>query len=1759
MINLPDYQIISKIYDSVNSEVYNAVGKIDQKKVILKVLKQDYPTPNELIRYRQEYQLTNSLNIDGVIKAYSLEKYQNSLLIVLEDFGGKSWKNLAEKQSFNLEKLLSIAIKVTASLGQIHKTNIIHKDINPSNIVINLETEEVKIIDFGISTKLTRENPTFKSPNILEGTLAYISPEQTGRMNCSIDYRTDFYSLGVTFYEMFTGKLPFNTEDDLELVHCHIAKLPLFPTAINSLIPPIISNIIMKLMAKNVEDRYQSAWGLKADLENCLQRLQTTGKIEDFELATHDISDKFQISQKLYGRETEIEILLKAFEGVNGAELMLIGGYSGIGKTALVKEIYKPISAKKGYFLSGKFDQFQRNIPYSAIVNAFRGLIKQLLTETENKLKQWQDKLLAVLGINGKVIAEVIPEIELIIGKQPDLIELGAIEAQNRFNLVFQKFINVFTQPQHPLVIFLDDLQWADNASLKLLQMLITQNLSGLFVIGAYRDNEVFLSHPLMLTLDEIAKTGAIINQVFLSPLNLSDIAQLIGDSINYPFTEVQDLAELVEIKTGGNPFFVNQFLKSIYTEKFLQFDYQYLRWRWDLSQIKERGFTDNVVEFMTTIIQKLPQDTQELLKIASCIGNQFNVQVLGVIINQSLTKTVDILEFAVAEGLVTFLESREEVDLALIKTDYILPQYKFIHDRIQQAAYSLISEKEKSAFHLKIGQILLENYSEKERDEKIFDIVEHFNLSRELITEQNQKNQLAQLNLIAGQKAKKSIAHIAAMEYLNIGIELLPQNSWQTEYDLTLALYLEATEVSYLKGDFSQMETLGESVINNSNNLLDKIGVYETKLQAYSVMNRFLDGIKLGLFCLQLLGIELPENSDENIIIAWQERTQTQLDHYSLQELIDLPKMTDKAMLSAMRILTRMTPLSYFCNPNLFPLISCQGVLISLKYGHSDETPNSYACYALILCSPGVDQFSRGYQYGMVATNLLEKQNNQRCRAIILNNVHALVTLWKKHHNDCIPPLKDAYKSGIEYGDLEFAGYAFTNILRLEKAAGKELSQLETDFKRAIEFTNSIKAEGTRQYTLANLQTVTNLRDSQTPWNLDGEIYHEKQALLFFTQTNNLLGLSIHYYSKLYLHYLFGYISEAMEDVLEGKKYIYSICGHNPLPQFVFFAALTHLLALEIASDSEKQYHQQQIENLQNRLKMWADNAPMNYLHKWYLVEAEKTRILGDKLQCIELYDSAIACAKEYEYLNEEALANELAGKFYLHWGKEKIANVYLVEAHYCYLRWGAITKVKHLEKEYPQFLATHSKKSHRTITTNATASDSHSNLDIATVMKASQAISGEIVLEKLLVSLMKIIIQNAGAQLGYLILENNHQLLIEAEGFMDNDNITALQSLPMENKLPVTLINYVARVKEDLVLNDANSQGNFINDSYIIAKKPKSILCTPLLNQGKLIGIVYLENNLTTSAFTEDRLEVIKLLSGQASIAIENAILYQTLEDKVKERTAQLASANQEIITLNEKLKIENLRLSAELNVAKKLQEMVLPKSEELEAISELDIAGYMSAVEEVGGDYYDVLKSESGVKITIGDVTGHGLESGVLMLMAQTAIRTLQKTNETDAVRFLDILNQTLYDNLQRMGSDKNMTLTVLDYTNNILKISGQHEEIILIRADGNIEKIDTLDLGFPLGLESEIAHFINEIKIKLNPEDLVILYSDGITEAENLNQQQYGLDNLCQIALQNRHKSAQEIQEKIINNVREFIGNQKIFDDITLVILKQKNNE
>ncbi|MBD2743567.1 hybrid sensor histidine kinase/response regulator [Coleofasciculus sp. FACHB-1120] len=1510
ILPLPGYELVEALHEGINTVIYRASRQLDETSTIVKAIKAEYPTLEELTRLKHEYKiLENLVDIEGIVKPLALENYQNGLALILSDFGAISLKNYISDCSLDLSEFLNIAIQLASTLAQLHSAQIIHKDIKPQNIIINPETKQVKIIDFSIASRLERENQTLGNPTLLEGTLAYMSPEQTGRMNRSLDYRTDFYSLGVTFYEMLTGELPFNATEPLELVHSHIAKMPLPPHQLNTEIPEAISKIVMKLLAKNAEDRYQSADGLKFDLEICLMKLQTTGTISDFIPGSADKAGQLLIPQKLYGREAEVATLLNTFERVSDGtgEMMLVSGYSGIGKTVLVNEVHKPIVQKRGYFIAGKFDQFKRNIPYASLIEAFQSLTLQLLTEGEAEIQLWKEKLLVALGVNGQVITDVIPEIELIIGKQPPVPELGATESQNRFSRVFKQFIGVFTTKKHPLVIFLDDLQWADSASLKLIELLIidTDN-KYLLLIGAYRDNEVFPTHPTVQTIDKIREAGATVNDIVLQPLQLLNVKELIADTLNES-VQAKLLAELFFSKTQGNPFFLTQLLKTLYQEDLLVYNLRLGEWQWNIEQIQAIGITDyNVVELIARNIQKLSDETQKVLKLAACIGNTFNLEVLSVVHEESSLVTATQLWSALQAGLILPLNNEYKIPLvfsqeeagSITLTD-LKVDYKFLHDRVQQAAYSLIPNEQKKQTHLTIGQLLLQRTTPEEQKENIFALVNQLNYGTDLLHSEPEKYELAQLNLIAGQRAKAATAHESAVKYLNVGLGLLSSDSWEIQYALTFTLYLEAAEAEYLIGNFEQLTQLSDVLLKYAKTLLEKVKVYELKIQFDIAQSNLQSAIDTGVTVLEMFGIRLEQEPPQYLII---------------DDLADLPLMVDLDKLAAMRILKAIVTAAYLGNAAMLPPVLFTMISLSIDYGNSPESAYAYAFYGCLLCGATGD-IDSGYQFGKLAIPLLKKLNCNTLKSKIICIMYALISHWKEHIRENLEPLSDGIQSGLEVGDLEFACHDAANYCNFAFFKGEQLEKLESEHEKYLVLAIKCKQDYDIGFIKIYYQLIKNfLGKAPDKLRLTGDIFNEEEMLPVIKHGNNGTLRLLYYVAQIILLYSFkDYEGTVASATLASQNANFGVGTiHNIFYNFYHSLAL---LALYPATQAkEKEQYLSEVAANQEKMKTWAFHAPSNFQHKYDLVEAEKARVLGQNDQAMDYYERAIKEAAEQKYIQEEALANELAAEFQLSLGREKIAKTYMTDAYYGYMKWGALAKIQDLEERYPQLImrspvATETPFVHTmTIASSTTTGTRTGLLDLGTVMKASVAISGEIVLPNLLDKLMKILIENAGAETGLLILSKERQLVIEAAG--TPDEVQVLQSVPVSTsgQLPISVLNYVIRTQKDVVLNDASHEEIFNTDPYITQHKPKSILCAPILSQGKLSAILYLENNLIAGAFTPKRVEVLRMLSGQAAIALENARLYahlesanqqleeysRTLEAKVEERTLELQEKN-------------------------------------------------------------------------------------------------------------------------------------------------------------------------------------------------------------------------------------------------------------------------
>jgi PAS domain S-box-containing protein len=1499
IISIPGYQVIEQRSSGKNHLVYRCLRESDHLPVILKFLKDEFPTQEQVGRLRREYEMTRRFEIDGVVRAYGLEKIQSRSAMLIEDFGGEPLSSIICDCRLELQEFLAIAIKLSDTLGQIHQKNVMHKDINPANIIWNRINGQLKIADFGIATSLARENPEMGNPKVLEGTLAYISPEQTGRMNRPVDYRTDIYSLGITFYEILAGITPFSSSDPMEMVHCHIAKAPSSLSSINSAIPEVISGIIEKMIAKRAEDRYQSAFGLKSDLDECLEELTRTGTIESVTIGRNDISDKFQIPQRLFGRENEVEELLSSFDRVRrGArEMMLITGYAGIGKSFLVHEIHRSIVNNNGYFITGKFEQFKRNIPYSSLIQAFKELIRQLLTESGERLQFWKEKITGSLGPNCQIIIEVIPELEHVIGRQPAVPEIPPVESQNRFNLTFLNFIHSFADADHPLVIFMDDLQWADLPSLKLIELFMaSQSFSYVFIIFSYRANEITITHPLTVVLEEIRKSNTAIHSIELNPLTIDQVNQLVSETLKCSLDTSRPLAELCHAKTEGNPFFLNQFLIMLYKEGVFNFvplgsgmseSGNSPGWQWDFDRVRQMKMTDNVVDLMTGKILRFQERTQNVLKFASAIGNQFDLKILSIVNEKTPHQTVDDLWEAIQEGLlipVTYIykyldEIEETPDVS----------YQFMHDRVQLAAYTLIPEIDRPKLHLKIGRLILEHIRDPEHDETLFEVVNHLAIGARLINEQPEADRIAELALFAGRRAKASGAFEAASRYFSTGLELLGKVPWQRMYELTLTLHIEAAESACLGGDFEVMELLTGTVLEKGITLLDKVRAYEVRIMAFIAMDKHLEAVNTALTVLALLGIRFPRKPNKIHTILGFIQTKVALAGKKIEMLVDLPVMTDPEKIAAMRIMTSISLAAFQVSPNLYPLSVFKRVRLSLQYGNAPLSCDAYVGYGLILCGV-LGDIDTGYRLGKLAVALLEKMQANSRKTSIATAFNVFIRPWKEDLRNSLDPLIETYQIGLETGSLEWGCVAVWGYLAYSFYCGKGLRELEKMVRSYNESITLVRQEMVLDRNRQFHQVILNLMGkSADPCIVTGEIYDEEKALAVFLKSNTRTPVALLYLNKLILNTIFFNRDEAVKYADLTEEYLNGLRAMAGVPIYYFYDSLARLGKYESSDGAAKKRIIGRVRANQKKIKKWAEYAPVNNLHKFYLVEAELAHVTEQRAEAVTFYNKAIELAGKNETIQEEALANELAARFWLKNELPEYAEKHLKHARYCYNQWGAKAKVRDIEIRYQSLLdADSSAKAIQESVVYRKVSDHHETLDLASVMKASQAISGEILLDRLLEHLMKIVIENAGAQTGCLILSADNLLTIRTHISAGADNVTLIASTPVEESdlVSTAIVHYVARTHEDLVLDDAETSALFGGDPYIVSKKPKSVLCMPMLYHGNFVGLYYLEHREFSGVFTPERQEVLKILSSQAAISIQNALLYENITREMAER---------------------------------------------------------------------------------------------------------------------------------------------------------------------------------------------------------------------------------------------------------------------------------
>jgi PAS domain S-box-containing protein len=1448
-----------------------------QTTALLAVLPPEHPAPLTLDRLAHEYALRDELDGAWAVRPLEFVREDGRTLLVFEDPGGESLDDLLGAP-MELGCFLRLAIGVATALGRLHQRGLIHKDLKPDHILVNCVDGEVRLTGFGIATQLRRERKALEPPETIAGTLAYMAPEQTGRMNRSIDSRSDLYALGVTFYQMLVGALPFTASDPLGWIHCHIARQPLPPAMRLETVPVAVSQITMKLLAKAAEDRYQSAVGLEMDLRHCLTAWEAERRIDEFTLGEHDVPDRLFIPEKLYGRKREVEILLAAFERVvkGGApELVLVSGYSGIGKSSVVNDLHKVLVPPRGLFAVGKFDQYKRDIPYSTLVQAFQSLVRQLLGKNDAELMTWRSSFLEALGPNARLITDLVPELKLIIGDQPPVPELPPQQAHGRFQLLLRRFIGVFARPDHPLALFLDDLQWLDAATLGLLEDLLTQSdLQHLILIGAYRDNEVDAAHSLTHTLSEIRQAGAKVQEIRLTPLKRVDLEHLIADALRCTPSNVAPLAQLVLQKTDGNPFFVMQFLHALADEDLLSFDHDAGCWRWDLDRIHAKRYTENVVDFMVGKLYRLPAETQQAVRLLACLGNIAPITMLSICLGADEEKVHAVLWPATREEVVEHLDS----------------SYKFTHDRVHEAAYSLIPEASRAGTHLRIGRLLVAQTPSSEREEVIFEIVNQLNRSAALITDIEERVQLAELNLLAGKRAKSSTAYASALTYLDTGAALLAEDCWERQRELTFALELNRAECEYLTGRSSVAEERLTILSKHASTTVEQTIVVCLQMDVCTVLHQADRAVAVCLDYLLHFGIAWSPHPKEEEVRREYERIGSLVGSRAIENLVDLPLMEDETCLATVQVLSKLLYASVFIDANLRSLTVCKAVSLSVEHGHCDGSCVAYVTLARI-AGPCFGDYQTGFRFGQLGYDLVERRGLKRFEASTYTSFALFVVPWTKHVQACSDLLHRAFEAANRIGDLIFAAYALYTLCSALLFAGKPLSEVQIESEHDVALAVKARFVFMIDNTSTRLALIRMLRGLTPKFGcLDNGQFEETRIEEHLSSTPVLQATACFYWvKKLQACYIASDYATANDAASKAKPLLWTVTALFEEAEYHFYAALSRAASADYAPPDERQQHIDAIAAHHGQLQTWANNCPENFKNRAALVGAELARLEDRMLDAEHLYEEAIQSSRDHGFIHTEAIAYERASAFYRARGFDQVADLYLRSARCGYIRWGADGKVRQLEAMYPK-LGTEDP----TLDSTNTIDASIEHLDLATVIKVSQVISGEIVLEKLIDTLMRNAIENAGAERGLLILSNGAQRIAAEATIIDETIVVRLCDAPVAAAtLSESVLHYALRVRESVILDDAASHAPFNADPYIRARQVRSILCLPLLNRSKLVGALYLENSLTSRAFAPARIAVLKLIASQAAISLENTRLYRDLAER-EAKIRRLIEAN-------------------------------------------------------------------------------------------------------------------------------------------------------------------------------------------------------------------------------------------------------------------------
>lgn len=1537
-----DVSNLDLLSEGHNVSVYYQISDNQEHPTIIKVLKQNNPTSEDLARFYHEYEISQIINqqqvsfnqLSGVRKVYKKGVVDYCPALYLEYIEGVSLADLLKEQKkTSIADFFKIATALVQALEHIHYHHIVHCQLSPNHIIV-MPDGGLRMIDFSQATSISRKTNYPKKDQTLATSLTYASPEQTGRMNQSVGYCSDLYSLGVIFYELLTGKPPFIRQNEMDLVHAHLAATPVPPENINLSIPPVLSQVVLKLLSKNTVDRYQSAFGLRADLEAMAHQLEQNVELSaTFKIGQKDHSGVLTIPDKLYGRTEELELLREAYTRVEkgGVELVLVAGEPGSGKSRLTDNFHKKIARNSDFFIAGKYEQFRQQTPYSAIIEAFNKLFLHIISLPETALNWWTNNLQEAMGSNGKVLTDVMPDLEFIIGQQPPIELVSGQEAQNRFERVVQRFVKAVASKENPLILFLDDLQWADASSLRLLQtMLVQEGNANFLVIGVYRSNEVDEDHPFSLLLHYLKQHNkTVIHEITLQNLRYQHIKYLLVDALQVEDNEsLYQLTELILLKTQGNAFFVKQFLQSLYEEGLLTFNFKKQKWEWDIAEIQGQNITDNVIDLMVEKISSLPANIQQLLKVAACLGNVFSINEIDLILgnNFGYENIFSSLWLAIEAVFVSPLDEDFENTPAYYVHNKDA-RFKFTHDHIEQATYSLWSKQEREVLHLRIAQMFLE----RGKDEHLFTITNHFNKATSLLKTKEDKVLVIRLNQQAAERGQKTNAYQSALAYYQIGANLMDDWIWE-DYGLAFTFYYDYANCAYLSGNFEIAQEIYNKLLLQELDELDKAETYHAFAELHTAKGELNAAQEYIFKSLTLLNVYYPTTREE-IEASLEKEFQLANQYYeniSEEEILNAPMITSRRDKLLLKFLGKLDFTSYLLkNISLSFWLALRTVNTTFRHGNSSQA--SYAFLGYGICSISrTKKTYKGHEIGRLAIRLSEKIDSQAQKSEINYRFGVNLLHWASHQKHNLKYQRKAIRLGLESGNNSFTSYGIFSLLQSLLLTGHHLEEVKAEYNNLFPTLKRINPFILHDFVIPSIYKPLKQLLGETPATDSFDDSEFNEAKFLKERAGN--SAEIFYTAKARNLYIFNCFEQGAELAWHYQSILESFPTFINITEGVFYIALHLLATYRDMEEAQQTKNLLLINDALEKLNVWAADAPMNFRARFLLVLAEKTnRVEKRYFEAIPLYQEAIQEARENEYIYIEAMAQERLADLWANAGEEVYARQHLQKAFRLYRGWGAKAKLNCMKQAYPDFLGDVNK--------DMTPKSLHSNsdtLDFHTLLKFSTTLTQELRLAPLFEKMVRIIAESAGAQRVSVIEKQGEGLVVRVNAAMENDQInvaTTNQFLKDNQNLPVSLINYVNRSQKKLIITDAAKDELAQKDGYVQRAKPKSILCYPIVRQGRMRLIFYLENNLTAGAFTNDRLEVLKILSSQIAISIENAQLYENLEHKVEERTRELSvsneslnQANKDLAHSNEEIKTVNDQLLELTEFKSRLTHMII-----------------------------------------------------------------------------------------------------------------------------------------------------------------------------------------------------------------------------------------